>query len=109
MPDFGRWNANGGDPSLSDINRSDQFLDALASGGPVYAADQGEVRAAGQAVLDASNLKESDRADCEILQNKIIPAQCSLVDPCVFHLKRKQFLYRHWAEGNERISLQVPI
>ena len=42
MPDFGRWNANGGDPSLSDINRSDQFLDALASGGPVYAADQGE-------------------------------------------------------------------
>jgi ethanolamine utilization microcompartment shell protein EutS len=38
----------------------------------VHAADQGEVRAAGQAVLDASNLKESDRADCEILQNKII-------------------------------------
>ena len=46
MPDFGRWNANGGDPSLSDINRSDQFLDALASGGPVYAADQGEAELA---------------------------------------------------------------
>ena len=38
----------------------------------VHHSDQGEVRAAGQAVLDASNLKESDRASCEILQNKII-------------------------------------
>jgi len=38
----------------------------------VHHEDQGEVRAAGQAVLDASNLKESDRAKCEILQNKII-------------------------------------
>jgi len=38
----------------------------------VHSADQGEVHAAGQAVLDASNLKESDRAACEILQNKII-------------------------------------
>ena len=38
----------------------------------VHHADQGEVRAAGQAVLDASGLKESDRAPCEILQNKII-------------------------------------
>ena len=38
----------------------------------VHHEDQGEVRAAGQAVLDASNLKETDRAPCEILQNKII-------------------------------------
>ena len=38
----------------------------------VQSEDQGEVHAAGQAVLDASNLKESDRAPCEILQNKII-------------------------------------
>jgi len=38
----------------------------------VHHEDQGEVRAAGQAVLDASNLKESDRAKCEILQNTII-------------------------------------
>ena len=38
----------------------------------VHHADQGEVQAAGQAVLDASGLKESDRAPCEILQNKII-------------------------------------
>ena len=38
----------------------------------VHHEDQGEVRAAGQAVLDASSLKETDRAPCEILQNKII-------------------------------------
>ncbi len=38
----------------------------------VHSEDQGEVHAAGQAVLTASNLKESDRAPCEILQNKII-------------------------------------
>ncbi|MBJ94526.1 MAG: hypothetical protein CMP23_08625 [Rickettsiales bacterium] len=38
----------------------------------VHSEDQGEVQAAGQAVLDASSLKESDRAPCEILQNKII-------------------------------------
>jgi len=38
----------------------------------VHHEDQGEVRAAGEAVLSASNLKETDRARCEILQNKII-------------------------------------
>ena len=38
----------------------------------IHDSDQGEVRAAGQAVLEASQLKESDRAPCEILQNKII-------------------------------------
>jgi ethanolamine utilization microcompartment shell protein EutS len=38
----------------------------------VHHEDQGEVRAAGEAVLDAAGLTESDRANCEILQNKII-------------------------------------
>jgi hypothetical protein len=42
MPDFGRWSANGGDPSLNEINRTDQFLDALATQQPVYATDHGE-------------------------------------------------------------------
>ena len=46
MPDFGRWNANGGDPSLNEINRTDQFLDALASQQPVYATDRGEAELA---------------------------------------------------------------
>ena len=31
MPDFGRWSGNGGDPSLNEINRTDQLLDALAN------------------------------------------------------------------------------
>jgi ethanolamine utilization microcompartment shell protein EutL len=34
--------------------------------------DQGEVLAAGEAVLKASSLKATDRARCKILQNKII-------------------------------------
>ncbi|HNS99782.1 MAG TPA: BMC domain-containing protein [Polyangiaceae bacterium] len=38
----------------------------------VHHSDQGEVRAAGEAVLTASGLSESDRAPCEILQNKVI-------------------------------------
>ena len=38
----------------------------------VHHEDQGEVRAAGEAVLQASGLEESMRAPCEILQNKII-------------------------------------
>ncbi|HEX9832085.1 MAG TPA: anti-sigma-D factor RsdA [Mycobacterium sp.] len=42
MPDFGRWTSNGGDPSLNEINRTDRFLDALASEQPVYATDPGE-------------------------------------------------------------------
>ena len=45
MPDYGRWNS-GGDPSLNDINRTDQFLDALASQQPVYATDRGEAELA---------------------------------------------------------------
>lgn len=46
MPDFGRWNANGGDPSLNEINRTDRFLDALAFEEPVYATDPGEAELA---------------------------------------------------------------
>lgn len=46
MPDFGRWNANGGDPSLNEINRTDRFLDALAFEQPVYATDPGEAELA---------------------------------------------------------------
>lgn len=46
MPDFGRWNANGGDPSLNEINRTDQFLDALATQQQVYATDHGEAELA---------------------------------------------------------------
>jgi hypothetical protein len=41
MPDFGRWN-NGGDPSLNEINRTDRFLDALATEQLVYSTDPGE-------------------------------------------------------------------
>jgi hypothetical protein len=40
----------------------------------IHHEEQGEVLAAGRAVLDASNLSEKDRARCEILQNKIIRA-----------------------------------
>ncbi|MGB0435725.1 MAG: anti-sigma-D factor RsdA, partial [Mycobacterium sp.] len=46
MPDFGRWTSNGGDPSLNEINRTDQFLDALASQEPAYPTDQGEAELA---------------------------------------------------------------
>lgn len=46
MPDFGRWNNSGGDPSLNEINRTDQFLDALAGQQPVYATDRGEAELA---------------------------------------------------------------
>jgi ethanolamine utilization microcompartment shell protein EutS len=40
----------------------------------VHHEAQGEVRAAGRAVLDASHLSEKDRAKCTVLQNKIIRA-----------------------------------
>jgi hypothetical protein len=46
MPDFGRWNANGGDPSLNEINRTDRFLDALAGQEPVYSTDPGDAELA---------------------------------------------------------------
>jgi hypothetical protein len=46
MPDFGRWTSNGGDPSLNEINRTDQFLDALANQQPVYSTDPSEAELA---------------------------------------------------------------
>ena len=46
MPDFGRWNGNGGDPSLNEINRTDRLLDTLASQQPVYSTDPGEAELA---------------------------------------------------------------
>ncbi len=47
MPDFGRWTANGGDPSLNEINRTDRFIDALSAEQPVYSTDAGEAELAG--------------------------------------------------------------
>lgn len=46
MPDFGRWTANGGDPSLNDINRADKFLDALAGEQPVFSTDRADAELA---------------------------------------------------------------
>src|ERR1700752_773826 len=46
MPDFGRWSANGGDPSLNEINRTDRFLDAVASQQQVYSTDPSEAELA---------------------------------------------------------------
>lgn len=46
MPDFGRWTANGGDPSLNELNRTDRFLDALAHQQPVYSTDPSEAELA---------------------------------------------------------------
>jgi hypothetical protein len=46
MPDFGRWTSNGGDASLNDINRTDRFLDALATERPVYSTDPGDAELA---------------------------------------------------------------
>jgi hypothetical protein len=46
MPDFGRWTSNGGDPSLNEINRTDRFVDALASQQSVYSTDPSEAELA---------------------------------------------------------------
>lgn len=46
MPDFSRWGANGGDPSLNAIARTDNYLDALASEQPVYATDPADAELA---------------------------------------------------------------
>ncbi|GAT12492.1 hypothetical protein H7I77_08015 [Mycolicibacterium novocastrense] len=46
MPDFGRWTSNGGDPSLNEINRTDRFLDALATQQSVYSTDPSEAELA---------------------------------------------------------------
>ncbi len=47
MPDFRRWGANGGDPSLNAIARTDRYLDSLASEQPVYATDPADAELAG--------------------------------------------------------------
>ena len=46
MPDFGRWSANGGDPSLNEINRADRFFEALAAKQPAYPTDHAEAHTA---------------------------------------------------------------
>ncbi len=46
MPDFSRWGASGGDPSLNAIARTDRYLDALASEQPVYATDPADAELA---------------------------------------------------------------
>jgi Anti-sigma-D factor RsdA to sigma factor binding region len=47
VPDFSRWGANGGDPSLNAIARTDNYLDALASEQAVYATDPADAELAG--------------------------------------------------------------
>ena len=46
MPDFGRRSGGGGDPSLNDINRVDQFVDALSTNRTVYSTDAAEAELA---------------------------------------------------------------
>ena len=46
MPDYGRWTSNGGDPSLNEINRIDQFIESLSSNQQVYSTDPGEAELA---------------------------------------------------------------
>ncbi|KAA0099008.1 hypothetical protein CIW49_11590 [Mycolicibacterium sp. P1-18] len=46
MPDFGRWSADGGDPSLNEINRADRFFEALAAKQPAYPTDHAEAELA---------------------------------------------------------------
>lgn len=46
MPDFGRRDPGGGDPSLTDINRTDQFLDALAAQQQPFVTDRDDVELA---------------------------------------------------------------
>lgn len=46
MADYGRWTSNGGDPSLNEINRVDQFIEALSSNRQVYSTDPEEAELA---------------------------------------------------------------
>ena len=46
MPDFSRWGANGGDPSLNAIARTDRYLDALGAEQPVYSTDPADAELA---------------------------------------------------------------
>ena len=63
MPDFGRWTSNGGDPSLNEINRTDQFLDSLASQQPVYATDRGEAQLANLLAGWRDDVRETPTAE----------------------------------------------
>ena len=63
MPDFGRWTANGGDPSINEINRSDQFLDALSSQQPVYSTDHGEAELANLLAGWRDDVRETPMAE----------------------------------------------
>lgn len=46
MADYGRWSPNGGDPSLNEINRVDQFIEALSSNRQAYSTDREEAELA---------------------------------------------------------------
>lgn len=46
MPDFGRRAGNGGEPSLNEINRADQFFEALAAKQTAYPTDRAEAELA---------------------------------------------------------------
>ncbi|HET7741383.1 MAG TPA: anti-sigma-D factor RsdA, partial [Mycobacterium sp.] len=46
MADYGRWSSNGGDPSLNEINRVDQFIEALSSNRQAYSTDREEAELA---------------------------------------------------------------
>ena len=63
MPDFGRWTSNGGDPSLNEINRTRQFLDALATQQPVYATDRGEAELANLLAGWRDDVRETPMAE----------------------------------------------
>ncbi|TRW79887.1 hypothetical protein FK535_21370 [Mycolicibacterium sp. 018/SC-01/001] len=72
MPDFGRWNNAGGDPSLNEINRTDQFLDALAGQQPVYATDRGEAELAQLLAGWRDNVRETPMNDVVTLQDAAV-------------------------------------
>lgn len=69
MPDFGRWNNGGGDPSLNEINRTDQFLDALAGQQPVYATDRGEAELSQLLASWRDDVRETPMNDVISLQD----------------------------------------
>lgn len=69
MPDFGRWNNGGGDPSLNEINRTDQFLDALAGQQPVYATDRGEAELSQLLASWRDDVRETPMNDVLSLQD----------------------------------------
>ncbi|MBX7455875.1 hypothetical protein GR927_48520 [Mycolicibacterium sp. 3033] len=71
MPDFGRWNNGGGDPSLNEINRTDQFLDALAGQQPVYATDRGEAELARLLTGWRDDVRETPMDDVLTMQDAV--------------------------------------